>query len=62
VVLASAAMARSVPTVRHQQSVRPSLVPVVQMTKVNSLPKRLTVPIGVFLIPSLNGSGRWWGV
>ena len=53
VVLASVAMARSVSTVRHQQLAHPSLVPVVQMAKVNSLPKGLTAPNGVFLIPSL---------
>ena len=33
--------------------VKPSLVPVAQMAKVNSLPKRLTAPNEVFLIPSL---------
>lgn len=47
-VWAKAAMDRSVSTVRHRRSVRPSLVPVVQVAKVNSLPKRLTAPNGSF--------------
>lgn len=51
--LAPAAMARSVPIVRHQRSAHSSLVPVVQTAKVNNLPKRLTAPNDVFLNPSL---------